>query len=295
MTFCGIFSPLNERKQAFEVANNHVFQIFSNYPRPGGLIDSKCTHFIDPLNENDLSFFLASFVLGTEADFYPFNEDDLRNDLRFELGSFLLGTEDDFKYYLPYLLQSVYIDQNEKSSEYYIDKNEESSEFIDKISRISFLPEEAEAITHWFIAYVQFIYIQRFEINVQNLRADAQKWLNEDTNNNFYLSQPFCEFSEEYKKIRWFLPARTQEDFSNLLDLWPQTDLDLIAFSLILTTKFLSVVTDVDEIFPINKIRLWFLNIEKHLEEYFWKTSNPRLQQLLSDALQIMINMKKCL
>lgn len=261
MASYGICSPLDDRRQNFEAAHLFIFQVFSKYPKPGELIGCRCctgNHFINPFNKNDLCFYL--------------------------LNSCLLGTEDDFKYYLPFFLELLYINQ---------DKEGESSIFISNISSIRLLPKEDEAIMNWFAAYLQFKYIEKFEINVQTLRAKAQDWLNNVLDDDFYFEFPFSTFSAEYNEIKEFLSSATKEDFSNILDLWPQNELDLIAFSLIINQLFLNVVMYANEIFPMKNIELWLSNIEKRLEEYFWETSNPKLQQLLSDSLQIMINVKK--
>ncbi len=255
----------NKRKQNFEAEQNHVFQIFSKYPHPGEL--EGCPHcignrVINPLNEEDLELYLNK----------AFN---------------LLGGYEDFKYYLPYLLQLVYI--NRKG---------ESFIFVEKVLKVKWLPEETEAIIHWFIAYLQFKYFGDFENQVQNLRTETQNWLNETpSSESFYFYLPFPDFLGCQDEIRSLLPVSTIEEFSILLDLWPQNELDLITFSLLLTTssdgQYLYVASESKEIFPSNKVWLWFLDIEARLEEMFWKTSNSRLQQLLSDALQAIINIKK--
>jgi len=254
----------SERQHNFESAHKNLTQIFSKYPFPGELQGCPCctgNHLVDTSNADAFDSYLGNSIN-------------------------LLGDENDFKHYLPLLLNFVYLDQ----------KSYRSFVLMERLNYIQdWTQEEAQAIDNWFIAYLQFKYINTIENHIKESRTEVQKWLaSTKSTENFCSDLPFSIFLEqEYlEEIKPFLHSSVIEDFSNLLDLWPQNELDFIALASRLTTFYLSVVSDCKKIFQSDKLFAWLLNVEKCFEDYFWKTSDPQLQQLFSDALEIMKNAK---
>ncbi len=208
------------------------------------------------------------------------SSDDIEELKRGRLGRYLCkamttwGESRDFKHYIPQLFKEVYLD-----------KIYDPFTMGCKLGYIkNWSDGEKLALDNWFYDYFQDIYISEFENQIQKSRLLAQQYL------EGHISEMSCVFpfdvffDYDLEDIKQFLPSKITDNFSYLLDFWPQNFLDLLVLADCLANNKLIECKLIDVFGKENSI-FWAKKNEQLLEKQFWKTSNVNLQRLYSDAL----------
>lgn len=241
-----------ELQRNFESAHEHLKQVFSKYPHPSDMEGCPCCvreYDLESLKQGDLTSYLRNAMT-------------------------TWGGENDFKHYLPQLFSFVYLEK--KSYETFI--------LWSKLNYVqNWTQEEIKAIVAWFSAYSQYTYIGDLKKLIEQSRLKVEDWL-EGRTQELSCEFPFSIFlEEEFIEMSSSLSSGLLEKFAELLNIWPLNETDFVVYASCLTNYLIfgdSEYWIFKEIVPA-----WISKNIMMLEELFWKTEDPRLQQLFSDAV----------
>lgn len=241
-----------ELQRNFEMAHEHLKQVFSKYPYPIDMEGCPCCVSEDKkksLSHGDLNVYLPKAMT-------------------------TWGDDDDFKHYIPQLFAFVYLE--EKSDETFI--------FVSKLNYVqNWSQEETQAIFSWFSAYSQYKYVRDLKELIEGSRLNVQDWLQgclQELTCDFPF---FVFFKDEFDEMIPFLYPDLLKKFADLLDRWPRDEIDFVAYASCLT-RYLIFSDSQYGIFK-EKVAMWIAKNENRIEELFWKTVDPRLQKLFSETL----------
>lgn len=246
----------DEFQRNFELANEHLKQVFSKYPHPTEMEGCPCcVGKREPPNQDNFQY-----------------ESDLQFYLRKAMTTW--GEEIDFKHYIPQLLSFVYLEK----------KSDDTFVLLGKIEHVqNWNQDETQAILEWFNTYSQYKYIGELKRLIEESRLKVQDWL-EGTSQKLSCDFPFSIFLEsEFNEMISFLDPRLLEKFSELLDIWPLNEADFVIYASCLTNYL--IFSDSEYGIFKERVSKWISKNENIMEEFFWKTEDPRLQKLFSDAL----------
>jgi hypothetical protein len=242
-----------ELEHNFELANEHLKQVFSKYPRPRDV--EGCPHCV------------------SEYDRQSLKQGNLDKYLWKAMTTW--GGEDDFKHYIPQMFSFVFLEE----------EHGDGSILLSKLNYVeNWIPEETQAIVAWFSAYFQYIYIGDLMRLIEQSRLKVKDWL-EGRIQELSCRFPFDIFLiGDFSEMAPFLDSGLLEKFAHLLDLWPLNEIDFVVYA--------SCLTEYQILFGYNnffnkRMPTWITRNERMLEELFWKTEDHRLQQLFSDAISL--------
>jgi hypothetical protein len=142
------------------------------------------------------------------------------------------------------------------------------------------------AIRLWLFAYVQWKFVDEFEKIISTTRLSVSNFL-EGKVEDLHLDTPFSVFlNMDFEAIQ---PCLFQEHSHQLeeafLTRWPENKLDLIGFASAISWFD---VPELKKLFHEEKINDWLQEIAKKLESCFWESLDKRIQELCSDALEVI-------
>ncbi|HEY5234806.1 MAG TPA: hypothetical protein VIJ14_01405, partial [Rhabdochlamydiaceae bacterium] len=239
-----------ELQRNFESAHEQLKQVFSKYPHPRDMEGCPCCvreYDLESLKKGDLNKYLGKAMT-------------------------TWGGENDFKHYLPQLFSFIYLE-----------KNGDTFILLIKLNYVqNWTQEEIEAIAAWFSAYSQYTYIDEMKKLIEQSRLTVQDWL-EGRTQELSCEFPFSIFlEEEFTEMSSSLGSGLLEKFAELLNVWPQNETDFVVYASC-STNYLIFGYEYG-IFK-ERVPAWISKNIMMLEELFWKTEDPRLQKLFSDAI----------
>lgn len=236
----------NQKLHNFEMAQKNLEYVFSSYQR-GNLEGCPCC----------------------------VSNEDIEAVYRGEFGRYLgkamttCGTEDDFKYFLPQIFIFVYKDLS------YLFWLKCKLDYVP-----SWTEEEQLAISSWFDAFVEYKYIGEFEEAINKSRLQAQDWLRNPTE-NLACELPLSVFENiRFGEVKVFLSPKQLNKLNNLLNLWPEYEIDFLVLASSDNLYFALEIFDKKAVFN------WLVKYEKVLEEIFFKLSNVLLEKLFSEGIE---------
>lgn len=244
---------MDELQRNFQAAHEHLTKVFSKYPKPDHVDGCPCC--ID------------------ESDYKSLKEGDLSRYLWDAL--YVWGGENDFKHYLPKLIEYVYID-----------KEDDTFHIVNKIKYVeNWKEDEIETIAEWYSAYAQWEYVGNLKAGIQKLNIDVQNWLKGRTEvlNCVFPFVPFTDLPWE-DEVTPFLSQALIEKFTELLEVWPCSESDFIAYASCLANGG-RLISRSPGAFQ-DKLLEWNEKNKQKIEESFEKTTDPRLKKLFREALQ---------
>lgn len=243
---------IEKLKKDFEKADKQLKLIFHKYPHPN--VVEGCPHCVDVnMQDNLLKGEFSSYLWKAMSTW---------------------GTENDFKYYIPELFNFVYTVKD--CDDIYM--------LFRKLNYVkNWTQEEIQAILSWFNAYCFYIFIGDFNKLIESSRLNVHEFLSGN------IDKLSCEFplsflyTYDFNEMMPYLNPELLDNIFELLDTWPIEENDFIAYAYCVKSGQMSLEYD-NKLYK-KRYSEWVIKNNIKLEEFFWKTNNPYLQQLFSDVL----------
>jgi hypothetical protein len=240
-----------QRSLNLEMASEHLKEVFAKYPMPTKM--DCCPHCAP-------------------------DEDDLKAIYQGNSYMYLIkamstwGDEKDFKYFLPKALP-------------YALGIREFELIMSKISGVDkWSMDELLALRLWFYAYLQIECLDGFKCDVQSTREEAQSCLDGKKYYQFIDAPIYNFYDDDRSSFMDFFEVTPLAVFGNVLELWPQNDLDLLVFAF--CRKGSLLFGTLSSSFGRDIVSNWLLRVKKAIEEQLMKTASTHVKKLFYDALE---------